>query len=163
MSNHSEEGVGCRQPTEPSVDSDHLHCMSCGLCHQLSSAGKKVKVGQSLSKKSKLTASHTKARIRCLEGERDHDVGQQNRTMSCSRVGKEGGRLCGGGFRGSSTCPLAADGGEKCRTIYICIGFLRAVVVVLVVSVIISIHLWWSSSLCVCMLNRCFRRYSQVF
>jgi len=23
--------------------------------------------------------------------------------------------------------------------------------------------LWWSSSLCVCMLNRCFRRYSQVF
>ena len=43
----------------------------------------------------------------------------------------------GGGFRGSSTCPLAADGGEKCRTIYICISFLRAVVVVLVVPVII--------------------------
>jgi len=55
-------------------------------------------------------------------------VGQQKRTMSCSRVGKEGGRLWGGGFRGSSTCPLAADGGEKCmmmivfiRIIYICI------------------------------------------
>jgi len=43
-------------------------------------------------------------------------------------------------IRGSSTCPLAADGGEKCRTIYVCIGFLRAVVVVLVVSVIILIH-----------------------
>ena len=60
--------------------------------------------------------------------------------MSCSRVGKEGGRLWGGGFRGSSTCPLAADGGEKCKIIYICISFLRAVVVVLVVSVIILIH-----------------------
>jgi len=47
--------------------------------------------------------------------------------------------LWGGGFRGRSTCPLTADGGEKCRTIYICIGFLRAVVV-LVVSVIILIH-----------------------
>ena len=43
-------------------------------------------------------------------------------------------------IRGSSTCPLAADGGEKCRTIYICISFLRAVVVVLVVAVIILIH-----------------------
>ena len=48
--------------------------------------------------------------------------------------------MWGGGFRGSSTCPLAADGGEKCRIIYICISFLRAVVVVLVVSVIILIH-----------------------
>ena len=67
-------------------------------------------------------------------------MGQQKRTMSCSRVGKEGGRLWGGGFRGSSTCPLAADGGEKCRIIYICISFLRAVIVVLVVSVIIFIH-----------------------
>ena len=66
-------------------------------------------------------------------------MGQQKRTMSCSRVGKEGGRLWGG-IRGSSTCPLAADGGEKCRIIYICISFLRAVVVVLVVSVIILIH-----------------------
>jgi len=43
-------------------------------------------------------------------------------------------------IRESSTCPLAADGGEKCRTIYVCISFLRAVVVVLVVSVIILIH-----------------------
>ena len=43
-------------------------------------------------------------------------------------------------IRGSSTCLLAADGGEKCRIIYICISFLRAVVVVLVVSVIILIH-----------------------
>jgi len=43
-------------------------------------------------------------------------------------------------IRGSSTCPLAADGGEKCRTIYVCISFLRTVVVVLVVSVIILIH-----------------------
>jgi len=59
--------------------------------------------------------------------------------MSCSRVGKEGGRLWGG-IRGSSTCPLAADGGEKCRTIYVCISFLHAVVVVLVISVIILIH-----------------------
>jgi len=67
-------------------------------------------------------------------------VGQQKRTMSCSQVVKEGGRLWGGRFRRSSTCPLDADGGEKCRTIYICISFLRAVVVVLVVSVIILIH-----------------------
>jgi len=36
--------------------------------------------------------------------------------MGCSRVGKEGGRLWGGRFRVSLTCPLAADGGEKCRT-----------------------------------------------
>ena len=40
----------------------------------------------------------------------------------------------------SVTCPLAAEGGEKCRTIYVCISFLRAVVVVFVVSVIILIH-----------------------
>ena len=43
----------------------------------------------------------------------------------------------GWGFRGSTTCPLAADGGEKCRTIYICISLLRAVVVVLVVVVLV--------------------------
>jgi len=43
-------------------------------------------------------------------------------------------------IRGSSTCLLAADRGEKCRVIYVCISFLRAVVVVLVVSVIIWIH-----------------------
>jgi len=43
-------------------------------------------------------------------------------------------------IRGSSTCPITADGGDKCRTIYVCISFLRAVVVVLVVSVIILIH-----------------------
>ena len=67
-------------------------------------------------------------------------MGQQKRTMSCSRVGKEEERLWGEGFRESSTCPLAADGEEKCRIIYICISFLRAVVVVLVVSVIILIH-----------------------
>ena len=59
--------------------------------------------------------------------------------MSCFRVGKEW-RLWGVGFRGSSTCPLAADGGEKCGTIYICISFLCAVVVMLVVSVMILIH-----------------------
>ena len=41
---------------------------------------------------------------------------------------------------GSSTCPLAADRGEKCRAIYVCISFLRAVVIALVVSVIILIH-----------------------
>jgi len=53
----------------------------------------------------------------------------------------EGGReVVGWRIRGSSTCLLAADGGEKCRTIYVCISFLRAVVVVLVVSVIILIH-----------------------
>ena len=43
-------------------------------------------------------------------------------------------------IRGSLTCPLAADRGEKCRAIYVCISFLHAVVVVLVVSVIILIH-----------------------
>jgi len=41
---------------------------------------------------------------------------------------------------GSSTCPLAADGGEKCRTIYVYMSFMCAVVVVLVVLVIILIH-----------------------
>ena len=35
---------------------------------------------------------------------------------------------------------LAADRGEKCRAIYVCISFLRAVFVVLVVSVINLIH-----------------------
>ena len=48
--------------------------------------------------------------------------------------------MWGGGFRGSSTCPLAADGGEKCRIIYICISFLLDVIVVFVVSVIILIY-----------------------
>jgi len=43
-------------------------------------------------------------------------------------------------IRGSLTCPLAADRGEKCRAIYACISFLHAVVVVLVISVIILIH-----------------------
>jgi len=43
-------------------------------------------------------------------------------------------------IRGSSTCLLSDDGGEKCRTIYVCTSFLRAAVVVLVVSVIILIH-----------------------
>jgi len=43
-------------------------------------------------------------------------------------------------IRGSTTCPLAADRGEKCRTIYVCISFLRAVVVLLVVPVIILVH-----------------------
>jgi len=43
-------------------------------------------------------------------------------------------------IRGGSTCPLAADRGETCRAIYVCISFLRAVVIVLVVSVIILIH-----------------------
>ena len=42
-------------------------------------------------------------------------------------------------IRGSLTSPLAADGGEKCRTIYVCVSFLRASVV-LVVSIIILIH-----------------------
>jgi len=43
---------------------------------------------------------------------------------------------------GCSTCPLAANRGDKCRDIYVCISFLRAVVtvVVLVVSVIILIY-----------------------
>ena len=43
-------------------------------------------------------------------------------------------------IRGSSTCPLAADRGEKCRAIYAGNSFLRAVVVVLVVSVIILVY-----------------------
>jgi len=56
-------------------------------------------------------------------------------------LGWEGGReVAGWRIRGSSTCLLAADRGEKCRAIYVCISFLRAVVVVLVVSVIILIH-----------------------
>jgi len=45
-----------------------------------------------------------------------------------------------GWIRGSSTCPLVADRGEKRKTIYVCMSFLRAVVVVLVGSVIILIH-----------------------
>ena len=45
-------------------------------------------------------------------------------------LGWEGDReVLGWKIRGSSTCPRAADGGEKCRTIYVCISFLRAVVV----------------------------------
>ena len=59
--------------------------------------------------------------MRCLEGERDHDVGQQKRTMSCSWVGKE-----------KAGCGVE-DLGELAT-------FLRAVVVVPVVSVIILIH-----------------------
>jgi len=56
-------------------------------------------------------------------------------------LGGEGGReVVGWRIRESSTCLLAADGKKKCRTIYVCISFLRAVVVVLVVSNIILIH-----------------------
>jgi len=39
-------------------------------------------------------------------------------------------------IKGSSMCLLAADRGGKCRAIYVCISFLRA----FVVSVIILIH-----------------------
>ena len=66
-------------------------------------------------------------------------------------------------IRGSLTCPLAADREEKCRAIYVCISFLRAVIVVLVVSVIILIHFVVVIFSCVCMLNRCFQRYSKAF
>jgi len=66
-------------------------------------------------------------------------VGQQKRTINCSQVWKEGGRLWSG-IGGSLACPLAADGGEKCRTTYVCMSFLHAVVVVLVISVIILIY-----------------------
>jgi len=56
-------------------------------------------------------------------------------------LGWEGGRkVVGWRIRGSSTCPIAADRGEKCRTIYFCMSFLRAVVVVLVVWIIVLIH-----------------------
>ena len=56
-------------------------------------------------------------------------------------LGWGGGReVMGWRIRGSLTCPLAAEGGERCRTIYVYISFLRAVVVVFVVSVIILIH-----------------------
>jgi len=66
-------------------------------------------------------------------------VGQQKITILF--LGWEGERgVVGWKIRGSLMCPRAADGGEKCRTIYVCISFLRAVVVVLVVSVIILIH-----------------------
>ena len=53
----------------------------------------------------------------------------------------EGGReVVGSRIRGSSTCPIAADRGEKCRTIYVCNSFLCDVVVVLVVWVIHLIY-----------------------
>jgi len=56
-------------------------------------------------------------------------------------LGWEGGReVLGWRIRGSLTCPLAADRGEKCRVIYVCISFLHAVVFVLVVSVIFLLH-----------------------
>ena len=49
--------------------------------------------------------------ICCLEGERDHDVGQQKRIMSSSRVGKKGGRLWGGGLGGARrACLLPTEG-----------------------------------------------------
>jgi len=52
-------------------------------------------------------------------------------------LGWEGERKVLRELRGNSTCPLVADGGEECRTIYICISFLRAVIAVPVVSIII--------------------------
>ena len=67
----------------------------------------------------------------CRTAEKNHEL----------FLGWEGGReVVGWRNRESLTCPLAAVGGEKCRTIYVCISFLRAVVVVLVVSVIVLIH-----------------------
>ena len=65
-------------------------------------------------------------------------------------------------IRRSSTCPLAADGGEKCRTIYVCISFLRAIVVVLVVSVILIRFVVVMFSLRM-YAQQVFQRYSQVF
>ena len=66
-------------------------------------------------------------------------------------------------IRGSLTCSLAADGGEKCRTIYICIIFLHAVVVVLVVSGIILIHFLVFVHVCstgvFCAIHRCYKYY----
>jgi len=60
-------------------------------------------------------------------------VGQQKKNHELF-LGSEGGReVVGWRIRGSSTCPIAADRGEKCSTIYDCISFLRTVVVVLVV------------------------------
>ena len=68
---------------------------------------------------------------RCGTAEKNHEL----------FLGWEGERkVVGWRIRGSLTCPLAADRGEKCRAIYVCISFLRAVVVVLVVSVIILVH-----------------------
>jgi len=51
--------------------------------------------------------------MRCLEGERDHDVGQQKRTMSCSWVGKEGGRLWCGGLGGARRARLLPTEGRS--------------------------------------------------
>jgi len=36
-----------------------------------------------------------------VEGEQDHDVGQQKKTMRCSWVEKEGGKLLGEGLGGA--------------------------------------------------------------
>jgi len=50
----------------------------------------------------------------------------------------EGGReVVGWRIRGSSTCPLAADRGEKCRAIYVCISFMCTVVVVLTLNIFV--------------------------
>ena len=78
-------------------------------------------------------------------------------------LGLEGGReTVGWGIRESSTWPLAANGGEQCMTIYVCVSFLRAIVVVLVVSVIILIHfvveclpIFYRGLMCMCCVCVC--------
>ena len=102
-------------------------------------------------------------RIRCLEGERGHDVGQQKRTMSCSWVGKEGGRLWVGGLGGARRARLLPTEGTSAGPSTLASVFCAPSSSCLSSQSSFWFILWWSSSLCVCMLKRCFRRYSQVF
>ena len=89
----------------------------------------------------------------------------RKRTIDCSWVGKEGGRLWGGGFgEARRACLLPTEGrsaGSSTFASIFCAPSSRS-------SCLSSqssfwFILWWSSSLCVCMLTRSFWRYSQVF
>jgi len=86
-------------------------------------------------------------RIICLEGERDHDVGQQKRTMSCSRVGKEGGRLWGGELRGSWRARLLPTEGRSAGPSTFASVFWAPWSSCLLFQSSFWFILWWSSSL----------------
>jgi len=83
--------------------------------------------------------------------------------MSCSWVGKEGGRLWGVGLGGAWRARLLPTEGKSIRPSTFASVFCAPSSSCLSSQSSFWFILWWSSSLCVCMLNRCFRRYSQAF
>jgi len=87
----------------------------------------------------------------------------KKRTMTCSWVRKEGGRLWGGGLGGARRARLLPTEGRSAGPSTFASVFCAPSSSCLSFQSLFWFILWWSSSLCVCMLNLCVRRYSHVF